>query len=336
MSYITGLCRAYTDYIIPLADDADLERIGVAKGGGKLVDSEEIARYLKEYSGKYYAGGPVANSLSIVASLGGKSAFIGKVADDDAGQVFRGAFLSMGVTFLSQAYNSSDKGSGTCIIFVSPDGQRSIVFNRGCNNDITSNDILSYSTILQDTSILFAGFSIRDSSPDSIFDQARRYAKSAKVATTLQSIDQISMGDIKDVLDTIFHRADIIMGNESEYRAVLSAYHINSFEQLLKVYPRKIFVETLGPDGARIGENGRTVFIPVHPSEVIDTTGAGDAFAGGFLYGLSCGNSLDGAGKIGAYCASRVISKIGARLDGKISLQQDVFEGCRDFLSPIR
>ena len=313
MGYITGLCRAYTDYIITLDDDVELGRLGLAKGDDKLADHDVIQKCLGSYKGVYVPGGPVANSISVAAALGSASAYIGKVANDDAGKSFREAFEKSGIVFRSSNYQGNDKGSGLCVIFVTPDGARTVLFTRGVVDDVEEGDITPMSSVLEDTKIIFAGFSVRNSYEGSPFMQVRSKAPEALVATSLQSFNELSKEDVRSATQLILDRADIIFGNDIEYPVFLQATGYKTLEEISRARPEKIFSQTLGAAGALVVQNAVAHHIPIYPAKVIDTTGAGDAYAGGFLHGLNQGASLAEAGQMGAYCASQIISQIGGR-----------------------
>lgn len=324
MAYITGVCRAYTDYIIQLKEESELSKIGLKKGGDNLVDLDMIKHCLNNYDGKYYAGGPTANSISVVAALGGESAFIGKIANDEIGNFFTKSFADIGVKFTTAPYSMGDKGSGICVIFVTSDGQRSMLFNRGCNNDITGRDIVDAQDTLSQSLIVFLGFQIRDDNKNSIYESVKLKSPTSKIATSLQSLNEMKSDEVKMTSTLILDRADYIFGNEDEYNALRLALEINSPESLSKIYSDKIFIETLGANGSRILHGNEIIYIPTYPVEVIDTTGAGDAYAGGFLYGLQSGKALQESGKIGAFCSSVIISQIGARPKEKIILPEEL------------
>ncbi|HOO50327.1 MAG TPA: adenosine kinase [Alphaproteobacteria bacterium] len=313
MAYITGFCRAYTDYIIPIDSDDVLREFGVEKNTSSMVDMNVLKGCIERFNGEFVAGGPVANSMAVISALGGQAAFIGKIADDEAGRFFQDAFDKASVVFKSKPYLKKDVGSGLCVIFISPDGSRTMLFNRGVVDNILKSDVIEAEDFLQDSNILFAGFPARDGSVDAVFNEIRALAPNAKVATSLQAFDNLS-GDIAMLTAKLLvGRASIVFGNEYEFFLFAKALGYRDLKELSKSYSEKIFCNTIGEKGVLVAHDGYLHETSSYPTNVIDTTGAGDAFAGGFLYGLNVGKNLEEASKIGAYCASQIIGQYGAR-----------------------
>jgi fructokinase len=325
MSYITGLCRSYTDYLIQLDDDNEFEKIGINKGADILINMNKVKECIEGYQGMFLPGGPIANSIHVASFLGSQTGYIGKVANDDTGRSFLTLFQRSGVTFNSKTYGQRDKGSGICIVFVSPDGQRTIAFNRGVVDDIQDSDIDEMKHVLENTDIFFVGLLLRNSSSNSPYVKALKYINDdTRIATSLQSLNEMSKEEVFEVSYIIVDRAEIIFGNECEYIAFLKTLGEKNLNDLAMKFSTKIFVQTLGSKGAVIRKGAEEYLIPAYSAAVVDTTGAGDAFAGGFLHGLSAGENLRKSGEIGAYCASVILSKIGARPEGSIILPKNL------------
>jgi len=327
MNYITGICRAYTDYVVHLDDDRELEKWNLPKGGDQHADYSTLKQCIAQYKGHFYAGGTTPNALSIISALGGQAAFIGKVANDAAGLKFQEAFKEQDVYFSKGHPSDTQFNSALTVIFISPNGERSILFDPGISNDVTSNDIVAASEHLSQTTIFFLGMICRNKDKLDVCDQAMSYLSNAKIALSIQSFADMNDQDIQSISNYTLEKADIIFGNEDEFNKFIKVNDFVNIGNVVAKFPNKTFVQTLGEQGALIYNGMTKAIIPSFPSKVVDTTGAGDAFAGGFLYGINSGYSFEQAGRIGAYCASIIIGQTGGRPRQKINLSEDIIKG---------
>jgi sugar/nucleoside kinase (ribokinase family) len=307
---VTAICRAFIDLVTQVTEE-DLKAAGLAKGCDEPTGEDRIRELFTAFlpRGKLLPGGPAANSMAGVAALGGHAAFIGKVASDTAGRAFAEDFRKRGVAFNASA--APGGATALCLVFVTPDGQRSMVYNPGVADLVTSADIERNRDTLQKTRILYLylGLTDRVSACDEAIALARRYASGAKIATSLQSY----AGGTPDLARRIL-RADVIAGNEDEFPGFLKDLGFSSVAEAAKAYPEKIFARTLGAQGARVQQGGQEVAAAAVPvGKVTDTTGAGDAWAAGFFYGLSQGFSLARSAALGASCAARMLDENGGR-----------------------
>ena len=311
---VVGIGNAIVD-IIGRCDEAFLAQIGAVKGSMRLVDADEIKRI---YSGMGPAieisGGSAANTIAGVASLGGSAAFIGTIADDEFGRIFAHDIRSIGVTFRSAAISSGAPTSRS-LILVTPDGER------------TMNTFLGISTrfgerqldldLIRDSAILYLeGYLFDEAEAKHAFHAALKSAKKAgrKVALTLS--DGFCVDRHRDeFLHLIRSGIDILFANETEIK---SLYQTESFEFAADKARTDVdlAVLTRSSKGSKIFHDGRFVEIdPVAIPEVVDTTGAGDLYAAGFLFGYAKGMSIEKSGKLASLAASEIISHIGARPD---------------------
>lgn len=309
---VTGIGNAIVD-IIGRCDDAYLAKIGADKGSMRLVDASAIA---KIYSGMGPAtemsGGSAANTIAGVASFGGKAGFIGKVADDEFGRIFSHDIRSIGVNFASAPVAGSQPTSRS-LILVTPDGERTMNTYLGISTDLDHGQIDG--DLIADSAILYLeGYLFDRDDAKAAFRAALAQAKRAdrKVALTLSDgfcVDRHRA----EFLDLIQSGVDILFANEKE---IMSLYETGIFDDAANRASRdtKLAVLTRSAKGSIILNEGTTMKIDaVRIDEVVDTTGAGDLYAAGFLYGYSQGYSLETCGKLASLAAAEVISHVGAR-----------------------
>ncbi len=315
---VTGIGNAIVD-IIGQCDDAYLAKIGADKGSMRLVDASAIA---KIYSGMGPAiemsGGSAANTIAGVASFGGKAGFIGKVANDEFGRIFSHDIRSIGVNFASEPVAGSQPTSRS-LILVTPDGERTMNTYLGISTDLDHGQIDG--DLIADSAILYLeGYLFDRDDAKAAFRAALAQAKRAgrKVALTLSDgfcVDRHRA----EFLDLIQSGVDILFANEKE---ITSLYETSNFEDAANRASRdtKLAVLTRSAKGSIILNEGTTTKIDaVRIDEVVDTTGAGDLYAAGFLYGYSQGYSLETCGKLASLAAAEVISHVGARPQAQLA-----------------
>ena len=309
---ITGIGNAIVD-IIGRCDESYLAEVGAAKGSMRLVDAAEIA---KIYAGMGPAveisGGSAANTLAGVASLGGRAGFIGKVADDEFGRIFSHDIRSIGVRFNASSVSGSLPTSRS-LILVTPDGERTMNTFLGISTQFDTANLDR--GLIRDSAILYLEGDLFDR-PEAkdAFQEAAAEAKRAgrKVALTLSDgfcVDRHRT----EFLGLIRNGVDIVFANETEIK---SLYETPSYDDAAGRARKdiKLAVLTRSAKGSHILSDGEDITIAADPVEkVIDTTGAGDLYAAGFLFGVSQGFSLETSGKLASMAAAEVISHIGAR-----------------------
>ncbi len=309
---VTGIGNAIVD-IIGRCDEAYLNKIGAAKGSMRLVDADEVANI---YSGMGPAveisGGSAANTIAGVGSFGGRAGFIGKVADDEFGRIFSHDIRSLGVNFTSPPVKGAMPTSRS-LILVTPDGERTMNTFLGISTDLDAGHLDR--ALIRDSAILYLeGYLFDRPEAKSAFEAAVAEAKRAgrKVALTLS--DGFCVDRHRSAfLDLIRSGVDIVFANESEIK---SLYETPSFDQaaLRAAKDIKLAVLTRSAKGSHILSDGKDIAIPADPiSTVVDTTGAGDLYAAGFLFGIAKGLPLATCGHLASLAAAEIISHIGAR-----------------------
>ena len=301
--------------VIATADDAFLEREGLVKGSMRVLDAEGATRlYSHMRQARETSGGSAANTMAGVAALGGRAGFVGQVADDQLGEIFAHDIRALGVEFLTPP-KSGGEPTGRCLILVTPDAQRTMNTFRGAAHEL-SRDALDPDQI-RDAAILYLeAYLWRSEGPREAMREALRIAHEAgrKVALTLSDIACIGphRDDFLALIDS--GGLDLLFANEAEIQALAGA---PGTDAAIAAVAGKVplIVVTCGAEGALAVERGRRVSVPAARigRGVVDTTGAGDLFAAGFLVGCSQGRSLEDSLRIGSIAAAEVISHFGAR-----------------------
>ena len=314
---VIGIGNAIVD-VLAHADDEFLAAEGLTKGTMTLIDAEEAKRlYQKIGPAVECSGGSAANTIAGLASLGGQGAFIGKVHDDQLGEVFRHDIRALGVAF-DTAANDSGPPTATSMILVTPDAQRTMQTFLGACVDLGPDDIDP--EMITDAKITYLEGYLWDPP-----GAKEAFVKAADVAYQTGHKVSLSLSDPfcvdrhrDDFLDLAEHRVDILFANEQE---IISLYQASSFDQSLQAVRGhcEIAALTRGAKGSVIVSGDEIHIIDADPvSKLADTTGAGDAYAAGFLFGLASGRDLATSARIGGIAAAEVISHIGARPDGSL------------------
>ena len=311
---VVAIGNAIVD-VLSQADDAFIASEGMAKGSMQLVFSPEEADalYAKMGPGLEASGGSAANTVAGIAALGGTCGFIGQVADDQLGQVFGHDIRAAGVHF-DTAVRAGDPTTARCLIFVTPDGQRTMNTFLGASQFLPAAALDR--ALIADAAILYLeGYLWDPEEPRAAMRAAIDIARSAgrKVAFTLSDVFCISRhgDDFRRLLSEGL--VDILFANEAE---LLALSEVDTFDAAVAKLSAQVttLVVTRGADGACAIQGGKRVEVAAEPiARVVDTTGAGDLFAAGFLSGQAEGRGLEESLRRGAICAAEIISHYGAR-----------------------
>lgn len=299
--------------VIATADDAFLTAEGLAKGSMRLIDADEATQlYGRMRSAREISGGSGANTASGIAALGSSVAFVGRVADDQLGQVFAHDIRAAGVDYLTPF---ADTGNPTarCLILVTPDAQRTMNTFLGASQDLTREDV-DYDLVKEAGITYLEGYLWDPPAPREAMVVALEVARAngRKVAFTLSDAFCVERHR-KDFRDLADGRVDILFANEVE---ICSLFEVADFDAAARAIAGKlpIAVITRSEKGAVVLAGGQAIEVPAEPvSKIVDTTGAGDLFAAGFLHGLAQGRELSVCAQFGAIAAAEVISHYGAR-----------------------
>ena len=309
---VCAVGNAIVDVLAP-CEPAFLEAQGLTPGSMQLVDEgQSAALYDAMAAGVEASGGSAGNTVAGVGSFGGRAAYLGKVADDGLGGVFAHDIRAAGVHFDTPAL-SGGAGTGRCLINVTPDGQRTMCTFLGAANQLTVADVDT--AVIGDSAIVYLEGYLFDPAPArAAFEAAAAAAHAAgrKVAITLS--DSFVVGRWRaELLDFITASADIVLANDAELTALFETEDFDAACDRLAALVETAAV-TRGAEGSVVIRGAERVAVPAYPvDKVVDTTGAGDQYAAGFLLGLARGLTLEQSGKLGSLAASEVIAHWGPR-----------------------
>lgn len=315
---VVGIGNAIVD-IIGRCDDAFLAKFGRTKGSMQLVDAATVlALYDAMGPAIEISGGSVANTMAGIASFGGKAAFIGKTADDQFGQVFRHDISAAGVTFRTPP-SSDGEPTGQSLILVTPDGQRTMNTALGVSPRLGGGEIDA--DLIRSGRILYLeGYLFDRPEAKAAFREAAGIAAKAGRQVALSLSDPFCVDRHRpEFLKLIKESVDILFANEAE---IISLYEAKDFDTAAKQAQTdtKLAALTRSEKGSVILSEGKAIAIPAAPiAEVVDTTGAGDLYAAGFLFGVATGKDIETAGRLGSMAAGEIISHLGARPEVKLA-----------------
>ncbi|MBI3709762.1 MAG: adenosine kinase [Proteobacteria bacterium] len=310
---VVAIGNAIVD-VLAKADDAFLARFGLAKGAMTLIDAQRAdALYGAMGPGIECSGGSAANTVAGLASLGGRAAYIGKVRRDQLGEVFRHDIRAAGVAFDT---SPAEDGPPTarCLIFVTPDAQRTMQTFLGACVELGPGDVAPHAVRAAQITYL-EGYLWDKPAAKAAFRTAVEIAHQAgrKVALTLSDPFCVERhrAEFRDLVE---HHVDVLFANEAEITAL---YEEKTFDAALghvRGRPDRLAALTRSSKGSVVVANGEAHEVAAERvARVVDTTGAGDLYAAGFLYGLTQGRDLPSCGRIGAIAAAEIISHYGAR-----------------------
>ncbi len=316
---VCGVGNAIVDVIAP-ATDAFLIEHGISKGGMTLIFDEPAVEilYAKMAPGREISGGSAANTLAGIASFGGRGAYIGKVSDDQLGAVFRHDLNAGGVAY-DTIPRTGGPSTARCLINVTPDGQRSMSTFLGCSPLLTADD-LDEAKIASAGIVFLEGYLFDAPEAKAAFVQASDMAHQAgrKVALTLSDLFCVDRHK-QAFRDLVAGHIDILFANEAE---ILALYDETEFDVALAAARAdcEFVALTRSERGSVLARGEDVVHVAADRVEkVVDTTGAGDLYASGVLFGLASGRDLVTCGRLGSLAAAEVISHFGARPEANLA-----------------
>ena len=309
---VLALGNAIVD-VLSHVDDAVIDGLPVNKGGMTLIGAVEAQElYGTLGPGVECSGGSAANTVVGAAMLGVRTAFVGRVRDDQLGHVFTHDIRAAGVQF-DTAPATDGPETAVCMVMVTPDAHRTMCTHLGASIELGPDDVDE--ALVRDSAVLYLeGYLWDPPGAREAMRRAIRIAKDEGRAVALSLSDPFAVDRHRaDFLDLVDNDVDILFANEHE---LTSLYGIDDLDTAFnEVMPLvKVAACTRGEHGAVIVGDGETHVIPAEPAvQVVDTTGAGDLFAAGFLAGWTQGRNLHDCGRMGAVAAAEVISHLGAR-----------------------
>lgn len=307
---LTGLGNAIVD-IISSDSDQFLEAYGIAKGGMTLIDEDRAkALYAAVGPAREVSGGSAANTMAGFASFGGRGVYLGKVADDQLGDIFAHDIQAIGVHYNTPRLSGGPE-TARCLIIVTPDAQRSMNTYLGASVEFSEADV-DEEIIANSQYIYLEGYLFDKAPAKKAYQRATSIAhkNGGKVSLTLS--DSFCVERHRADFLNLLKETDVLFANEAELCALYQTDFDNAVAQVRKACP--LAAVTRSEKGSIVITPDQIIEIAAEPvSKLVDTTGAGDQYAAGFLYGLVNNMPLERCGKLGSIAAAEVISHVGPR-----------------------
>lgn len=299
--------------------DEFLQDNNLVKGSMALIDEvQSQSLYDKMGVTVEQSGGSAGNTIAGIASFGGQCAYIGKVANDQFGKVFRHDMTAIGVDYATD-FAIGDTPTAQCLIAVTPDGQRTMSTYLGVSTDLSEAD-LDEDKIKAAQVVYLEGYLFDKPKAKQAFQKAAQYAHDAGNKVSLTLSDGFCVERHRsEFRELVANHVDILFANEQELKAL---YETDHFEEAITMVENDcpIVAVTRGENGSVILWDGQEYSVDAYPvQKVIDTTGAGDLYAAGFLYGYTQGYNAQECGRLGSIAAAEIISHMGARPEKQLS-----------------
>lgn len=309
---LVGIGNAVVD-VISQCEDSFLSEQGIEKGIMQLIERDRCEDLYAAMGNRMLTpGGSVANTIAGAGALGLKAAFIGRVRDDALGTFYADAMNNEGVAFVNPPVAGDDLPTSRSMIFVSPDGERSMNTYLGTSSELSSADV-STEAAGQAQIMFLEGYLFDKDKGKTAFMEAARSCRETGGRVGLSISDPFCVERHRaDFLNLIANELDFVIGNQDE---ICTLFETDNLEEAMAktaaICP--LVVCTRGGDGVTVLQGDSRVDVPVETIVPVDATGAGDQFAAGFLFGLATDRSLEDCARMGCICAGEVIRHIGPR-----------------------
>lgn len=313
---VYGMGNALLDIEFKVTPDL-LQNLGIDKGVMTLIEADRQQKLISElgdYMGKKSGGGSAANTMFAISQFGGKCFYSCKVANDEMGQSYLQDLLASGIDTNLQEHPPESGITGQCLVFVTPDADRTMNTHLGISAKFSEKELVE-SAIADSEYLYIEGYLVTDASSKAAAVKGREIAQNAgkKVALSLSDLNMAKF--FKDgFLEIIGNGIDLIFANESEALTMAETEDLAQASDYLKTLS-KGFVITRGAEGSLIYDGEKLLEIAPNPVKAVDTVGAGDMFAGAFLYGITHGMNYADAGKLASAASARLVTSYGPRLE---------------------
>ena len=317
---VLGVGNALVDIQTQIQDQilSDLE---LEKGIMTLVEDDRQRQILGTLSGQPMnrcAGGSAANTVVALADFGGSAAFVGKVGDDETGEFFLKDMRDLGITM---EIDPADSPTGTCAVLITEDAQRTMLTNLAASATLTEADI-DESKIKESKYVYIEGYLLTGETTKAAAYRAISIAKENGVKVAFTASDPFLVNLIRDeIWDLITGPVDLFFCNEEEAKSLTGKDDPVACAAVIHEHAENVAL-TLGPNGSLLMHGGEAIPIEGVAIEAIDTTGAGDMYAGGLLYGITNGLSWHQAGHLASHASARIVAQMGARLHRKFTAEE--------------
>jgi len=317
---VYGVGNAIMDLQVQ-CDDAFLASQGIEKGIMTLTseeDQQKILHALKDHNIHYCSGGSAANTMVGITDMGGKVAYVGKTGSDHFGLQYASELQDLGIHFGAK---SSHETTGTCVVLITPDAQRTMLTNLGVSATLSPADI-DEAALKQAEYVYIEGYLFAGDSTKAAALHAIALAKKNKVKVALTISDPFLIDICRDEFVRLMENdVDLLFCNEDEAKALTGEAEPIDAAHAIHKHCTNVAL-TLGKNGSIIMHDSEAIAIESIEVTAIDTTGAGDMYAAGVLYGITNGLSWKHAGHLGSHAAGKIVAQLGARLPAPLSQKE--------------
>lgn len=315
--HVYGIGAGLVDTEIPVSDE-QLNTLGVDKGTMTLVDEARQHELLEQLKGQLIAskrasGGSAANSIIASSYFGGNAYYSCKVANDENGEFYLNDMKAAGVDADLTSYKNNDGITGKCLVMITPDAERSMNTFLGISETLSTAE-LNPDAIANSEYLYFEGYLVTSDTGRAAAIEARKIAETNSVKTAISFSDPAMVDFFKDgLLEMVGNGVDLVFCNEHEAMSWAEADNLEAAAEAIKQHA-KTFAITRGGEGALVWDGEQYHNIAPHKVDAIDTNGAGDMFAGAFLYAITHGHDFATAGKLASRASAEVVTSYGPRL----------------------
>lgn len=304
-------------------DDNEFSRLGLRRGSMNLVDTKEQADLLSRFKGHEVhqaSGGSAANTIIALAQLGGKAVYGCLLGDDSFGKFYADEMQKLGVELYTRAVAGATTGSS--VILITPDAERTMNTHLGVSAELSAEHVSSR-YVKESEWIYLEGYLFSAPGGRAAIRQALKYASKSGTRAALTFSDTFIVNGFREALSEALNQCELVFANLSEAAVFVEENDEEKvFEKLKNVAPNVIM--TMSERGVKLRFDGLDYSLPAYETQAVDDTGAGDMFAGGFLYGIAHGLGAEDSARLAAYLASRVVSQLGPRLSGDLLNEAEV------------
>ena len=309
---LTGLGNALVDLEYRVTD-AELASFGVNKGAMTLTEpsrQHDMIQALGERDVHRCSGGSAANTIIAFAQFGGSAAYASLLGADHFGNFYASEFKDLGIVLNAEQVSGATTGS--CLVLITPDSERTLNTTLAINTDFSPRHV-DENLIKASEWVYIEGYKLTDDNGAEAVDHALFYAKKHDTCVAISCSDGFIIDVFGDRLRSVLQRADLVFCNEREGTGLAQTDSVHdAYNYLVATYPNAVL--TAGAEGSRVRWNGLDAEIPAYKVQPVDTTGAGDMYAGAFLYGVLHRHHPEHAGRLASYASAQVVAQYGARL----------------------
>ena len=323
---VFGIGNALVDCVY-MVDDKFLDDNNIEKGLMTLVDEKKqksIIEKIKNFDSVIQSGGSVTNSVYTLSQLGGSGYVSVLVAEDEFGKIYLSDLKNSNVSTGGTTYTTGDGMTGTCLVLTTPDAERTMNTCLSISSNFSIKNI-NLVDLKSSEYLYIEGYLVTSDVAMEAVHQSIEFSSKNDVKIALTFSDLAMVKYFKDNFKSILNnKVDLLFCNEDEAKTFSGS---DTLEDSIKYLGKlsSTLVVTLGKNGSLIYHNGEKIIIDPYPTKAVDTVGAGDTFAGAFLYGITNGLSLKKSGELASLLSSKVVSKIGPRLEKDDILSNKIF-----------